>query len=67
MYNIVDYGTTDEIYDTMDMGYTGIITCPFCRTKDYRLKYIPGNMSVLPEELIYDIKKLKKYWECDRM
>ena len=55
----------DGSQDNMEM--TGRITCPICRTKDYRLKIIGimgdryggargGN---LPEDLLRNIKKLK--------
>ena len=34
-----------------DMEYTGIITCPICRTKDYKLLY---------KYILHDIKSYKK-------
>ena len=53
-------------YDTMEE--TGRITCPVCKTKDFRLKfqkhlkknYDGARCGILPEELIYDIKKFQK-------
>jgi len=55
----------DGSKDTME--YTGRITCPICRTKDFRLKiqghlkggYCGARGGFLPEELIYDIKNKK--------
>ena len=53
----------DESQDSMEN--TGRITCPVCRTKDFRLKII-GHFKdccgvrggVLPEEIIHDIKNI---------
>jgi hypothetical protein len=49
---------------TMEM--TGIITCPICNTKDYRLKYHPMNCvrttnypNLFSEKLLNDIKNKK--------
>ena len=57
-------GYTEEVYETLTMESTGIITCPICRTIDYRQKYLPrgccAQRGVLPEEILYDIKKLLK-------
>lgn len=56
-----------EIYETLTMDETGIITCPICRTVDFRLKYTPDTKGycgarggVLPEEILYYIKNLPK-------
>ena len=46
-----------EVYRKLSMEETGIITCPICRTKDYR-----GNITnkcfdqLMPPEILYDIK-----------
>ena len=47
------------------MDDSGRITCPICRTKDFRLKiqgrlkgYCGARGGILPEELIYDIKNI---------
>ena len=53
-------GYTKVIYEILPMSDTGIITCPICRTKDYRLLYTHRERGVLPEEILYDIKKLLK-------
>lgn len=53
-------GYTEEVYEICDMNQTGIITCPICRTIDYRLLYTGKIRGVLPEEILYDIKKLIK-------
>ncbi len=53
-------------YDTMEE--TGRITCPICKTKDFRLKiqgrlkgnYCGARGGILPEKLIYDIKNINK-------
>ncbi len=60
------FNNKNYFQDTMEE--TGIITCPICKTKDFRLKiqrHLKGNYcgargGILPEELIYDIKKLQK-------
>jgi hypothetical protein len=53
----------DGSKDNMEM--TGRITCPMCKTKDFRLKftkhlkgYCGARGGVLPEEIIYDIKNI---------
>ena len=54
----------DGSKDTMEE--TGRITCPICRTKDFRLKiqkhlkggYCGARAGILPEELIYEIKNI---------
>jgi hypothetical protein len=51
---------TEEVYEIMDMEQTGIITCPICRTKDYRLLYTDKARGALPEEILYDIKNYLK-------
>ena len=51
-------GYTEEVFKTLTMDETGIITCPICRTKDYRLLYTGKERGVLPEEIIYDIKNI---------
>lgn len=56
------YSDITGVYDNMEE--TGRITCPICRTKDFRLKiqghlkggYCGARGGILPEELIYDIK-----------
>ena len=59
----------DNYYGSKDtMEVTGRITCPICKTKDFRLKiqgHVKGNYcgargGVLPEEIIYDIKNSNK-------
>ena len=45
----------DNFYSVED---TGVVTCPVCRTKDFRLKI--NGINQLPVELLQDIKKLKK-------
>lgn len=52
------------------MENTGRITCPVCRTKDFRLKII-GHFKdccgVLPEEIIHDIKNISnRHKEYDK-
>jgi hypothetical protein len=47
----------EAVYRTLDMDDTGIITCPFCRKIDYRQFYTNNARGVLPEEILYDIKK----------
>ncbi len=57
------YPDLTGVYDSMEE--TGRITCPICRTKDFRLKiqrhlkggYCGARGGILSEELIYDIKK----------
>lgn len=51
----------DGSQDTMEM--TGRITCPYCKTKDFRLKILghlnnKGCGGILPINLIYDLKKI---------
>jgi hypothetical protein len=46
-----------DIFITMDMEYTGVITCPVCRIKDYRIHITHDIRGVLPEEILRDIKK----------
>lgn len=55
------FNNKNYFQDTMEE--TGRITCPICRTKDFRLKiqghlkggYCGARGGILPEELIYDI------------
>lgn len=37
-------------------GEDGPITCPFCRTNDYREYFIYPLYHKIPEELLYEIK-----------
>lgn len=53
----------DGSKDTMEE--TGRITCPICKTKDFRIKftkhlkgYCGARGGVLPEKIIYDIKNI---------
>jgi hypothetical protein len=47
---------TKEVFETLCMDETGIVSCPICRTKDYRLFYTGKERGVLPEEILYEIK-----------
>jgi len=52
---------TEEVYRNLSMADTGIITCPICRTKDYRLKIIKKDFDgMMPSEILYDIKNRLK-------
>ena len=56
-----DNGYTEEVYMKLSMADTGIITCPICRTKDYRQKITCKEFSrMIPNEILYDIKKRLK-------
>lgn len=50
---------TDDYTDYVDgiQGEDGPISCPFCRTKDYREYYYP-NFCKLPQDLLYEIKSI---------
>ena len=54
-----DYYEIDDDGDIRGIqGEDGPITCPFCRTNDYReYYYYPLNRKI-PEELLYEIKSL---------
>ena len=52
-------GYTEEVFEVLDMNQTGIVTCPVCITKDYRLLYTRKPRGVIPEEIIYEIKRLR--------
>ena len=54
------YGYRKKVYDVLDQESTGIITCPICRTKDYRLLYTDSKRGLLSEEILYDIKNFKR-------
>ena len=50
-------GYTEVVYEQLSMAGTGIITCPICRTKDYRGKITKkGFEQLMPNEILYDIK-----------
>ena len=51
----------EEVFKILDMDDTGIVTCPICRTKDYRDFYTNNSRGAMPEEILYDIKKRLKY------
>jgi len=56
-----------------NMEESGRITCPICKTKDFRLKiqghlkggYCGARGGILPEELIYDIKNRR--FKCPKV
>ena len=59
-YAMFNNGYTYNVYEAQPtMDETGIITCPFCRTKDYREKYTKYKKWFWPEEILYDIKNLR--------
>ena len=54
-------GVSQEIYEKSNMLDSGIITCPVCRTKDFRIKIIGKSFNqMMPPELLYDIKSCLK-------
>ena len=67
-----DDDTDDDYYEIDDDGYIrgiqgedGPITCPFCRTNDYREYYREyyhyPRYCKMPEELLYAIKSRRRY------
>ena len=46
-------------------GEDGPITCPFCRTNDYREYFIYPLYHKIPEELLYEIKS--RHFKCPKV
>ncbi len=61
--NDADDDITEEKINGIQ-GEDGPITCPFCRTNDYREYYYP-RFCKIPEELLYEIKS--RHFKCKKV